>query len=95
MAMGRPLPLLTLDGEEREALVLRARIILSGADGLDNTAVSVQLGVSKEHRELTALDFGYNLREDQCRVRKDHGPQNLTVLRQVSHNLLKTKTFRK
>ena len=61
MAMGRPLPPLTLDDEEREALVrwarrpktaqalaLRARIILSGADGLNNTAVSVQLGVSKQ-----------------------------------------------
>ena len=61
MAMGRPLPPLTLDDEEREALVrwarrpktaqalaLRARIILSGADGLDNTAVSIQLGVSQQ-----------------------------------------------
>ncbi len=61
MAMGRPLPPLTLDDEEREALArwarrpktapalaLRARIILSGADGLNNTAVSVQLGVSKQ-----------------------------------------------
>ena len=28
-------------------------------------------------------------REDQCRVRKDHGPQNLATLRQISHNLLK------
>ena len=27
--------------------------------------------------------------EDQCRVRKDHGPQNLATLRQISHNLLK------
>ena len=61
MAMGRPLPPLTLDDTEREtlerwarrpktaqALALRDRIILSGADGLDNTAVSVQLGVSKQ-----------------------------------------------
>ena len=28
-------------------------------------------------------------REDQCRVRKDHGPQNLATLRQIGHNLLK------
>ena len=27
--------------------------------------------------------------EDQCRVRKDHAPQNLATLRQISHNLLK------
>ena len=31
-------------------------------------------------------------REDQCRVRKDHGPQNLATLRQISHNLLKQET---
>ena len=34
--------------ENAPALALRARIILSGADGLNNTAVSVQLGVSKQ-----------------------------------------------
>ena len=28
-------------------------------------------------------------REDQSRVRKDHGPQNMATLRQISHNLLK------
>ena len=30
-------------------------------------------------------------REDQCRVRKDHGPQNLATLRQISHTLLKNE----
>ena len=30
-------------------------------------------------------------REDQCRVRKDHGPQNLATLRQIGHNLLKNE----
>ena len=30
-------------------------------------------------------------REDQCRVRKDHGPHNLATLRQISHNLLKNE----
>ena len=30
-------------------------------------------------------------REDQCRVRKAHGPQNLATLRQISHNLLKNE----
>ena len=30
-------------------------------------------------------------REDQCRVRKDHGPQNVATLRQISHNLLKNE----
>ena len=30
--------------------------------------------------------------EDQCRIRKDHAPQNMATLRQVSHNLLKNET---
>ena len=30
--------------------------------------------------------------EDQCRVRKDHGPQNMATLRQIGHNLLKKET---
>ena len=30
-------------------------------------------------------------REDQCRVRKDHGLPNLATLRQISHNLLKNE----
>ena len=31
-------------------------------------------------------------REDQSRVRKDHGPQNMVTLRQISHNKLKRET---
>ncbi len=30
-------------------------------------------------------------REDQCRVRKEHGPQNMNILRQIGHNLLKNE----
>ena len=30
--------------------------------------------------------------EDQCRVRKDHGPQNMAVLRQIALNMLKKET---
>jgi predicted transposase YbfD/YdcC len=33
------------------------------------------------------LDIAF--REDECRVRKDHGPQNLAVLRHIAVNLLK------
>ena len=28
-------------------------------------------------------------REDQSRMRRDHSPQNMATLRQISHNLLK------
>lgn len=30
-------------------------------------------------------------REDQYRVRKDHGPQNMNTLRQIGYNLLKNE----
>ena len=36
------------------------------------------------------LDVAF--REDQCRVRKDHAPQNMALLRQISHNLLRNET---
>ena len=35
------------------------------------------------------LDVSF--REDQRRVRKDHGPQNINTLRQIGHNLLKNE----
>ena len=31
-------------------------------------------------------------REDQSRIRKDHGQQNMATLRQFSHDLLKQET---
>ena len=40
-----------------------------------------------------ALDVCFN--EDQCRVRKDHGPENLAVLRHLTLNLLKRDTTTK
>ena len=36
--------------------------------------------------------MGVTFCEDQGRVRKDHGPQNMATLRQISHNLLKRET---
>ena len=61
MAIGRPMPPLILDEVEREtlerwvrrpktaqALALRARMILACAEGLSNTAVGTDLGVSDE-----------------------------------------------
>jgi hypothetical protein len=33
------------------------------------------------------LDIAFD--EDRCRVRKDHGPENFTLLRHIALNLLK------
>jgi hypothetical protein len=45
------------------------------------------------HRKQLALVFGcYLSRRSQPFFRKDHGPQNLAVLRQIALNLLKQET---
>lgn len=47
-------------------------------------AVRLHWGVESMH---WCLDVGF--REDNCRVRKDHAPENLAVIRQIALNLLK------
>ena len=49
---------------------------------------SETIGASRTPR-TGPLDVTF--REDQCRVRKDHGPQNINILRQTGHNLLKNE----
>ena len=52
------------------------------------------LGVVRTHWSIEnslhwSLDVTFG--EDHCRIRKDHAPQNMATLRQVSHNLLKNE----
>ena len=49
---------------------------------------SASIAVGNSLRWSLDVAFG----EDQCRVRKDNGPQNMAALRQISHNLLKRET---
>jgi predicted transposase YbfD/YdcC len=53
-------------------------------------AVQAHWGVESLHWHL---DVTY--REDQSRVVKNHGPENLSLLRKMAHNLLKTDTSTK
>ncbi len=46
-----------------------------------------------EHELHWVLDIAF--REDECRVRKDYGPQNFAVLRHIALNLLKRETTAK
>lgn len=48
---------------------------------------------SIENQLHWCLDVSFS--EDQCRVRKDHAPENLAVLRQLALNLLKQETTAK
>ena len=58
-------------------------------------AAKRQLEAARAHRSIEnslhrSLDVTF--REDQSRVRKAHGPQNMATLRRISHNLLKGET---
>ena len=61
--------------------------ISSLAGSAEQLLAAVRSHWSIENSLHWTLDVTF--REDQCRVRKDHGPQNLNVLRQIGHNLLK------
>jgi predicted transposase YbfD/YdcC len=55
------------------------------------TAVRAHWGI--ENGLHWVLDVGF--REDECRVRKDHGPENLATLRHIAINLLKQESSAK
>lgn len=46
-----------------------------------------------ENKVHHVLDVAYN--EDKCRVRKDHGAENLSVLRRATQNMMKLEKSRK
>ena len=63
--------------------------ISSRAGAAEQLLTAVRSHWSVENSLHWTLDVTF--REDQCRVRKDHGPQNMNTLRQIGHNLLKNE----
>ena len=63
--------------------------ISSLAGSAEQLLAAVRSHWSIENSLHWTLDVTF--REDQCRVRKDHGPQNVNILRQIGHNLLKNE----
>ena len=63
--------------------------ISSLAGSAEQLLATVRSHWSIENSLHWTLDVSF--REDQCRVRKDHGPQNINTLRQIGHNLLKNE----
>ena len=63
--------------------------ISSLAGSAEQLLAAVRSHWSIENSLHWSLDVTF--REDRCRVRKDHGPQNMNVLRQIGHNLLKNE----
>lgn len=58
---------------------------------LENHAPTIAQAIRKhwsiENQLHWCLDISF--REDHCRVRKDHGPENLAILRHMATNMLK------
>jgi predicted transposase YbfD/YdcC len=72
-----------------EATSVERRYYLSSLEGTDparmGTLVRAHWGVENGLHWVLDVTF----REDACRVRKDHGPQNLSLLRKLALNLYK------
>ena len=69
----------------------QARYYISSLDSpAERLLEAVRAHWSIENSLHWSLDVTF--REDQSRVRKDHGPQNMATLRQISHNQLKRET---
>ena len=77
--------------ETEAGATVQARYYISSLEA----SAQRQLAAARGHWSIEnslhwSLDVTF--REDQSRVRKDHGPQNMATLRQISHNLLKRET---
>ncbi len=63
--------------------------IISLNGEIDHFADAVRSHWGIENPVHWVLDIAF--REDECRVRKDHAPQNLAVLRHIALNLLRAE----
>ena len=78
-------------GHTRKGTAVQPRYYISSLKAsAGELLAAVRAHWSIENSLHWSLDVTF--REDQCRVRKDYGPQNLATLRQISHNLLKRET---
>lgn len=79
--------LIIQDKVERET-----RYFISSLDGNARQLLdAVRAHWQVENSLHWVLDMAF--REDECRVRKDHAPENLAVIRQLALNLLKREDF--
>ena len=82
---------ITARRETSAGVTVQSRYYISSLDAPAGKLLSaVRNHWSIENSLHWTLDVTF--REDQCRVRKYHAPQNLATMRQISHNLLKNET---
>ena len=75
----------------RQPGLLQPRYYISSLDAPAERLLSaIRSHWSIENSPHWTLDVTF--RENECRVHKDHAPQNLATLRQISHNPLKNET---
>ena len=74
-----------------KVITVQLRYYISSLDApAERLLEAVRTHWSIENSLHWSLDVTF--RENQSRVRKDHSPQNMATLRQISHNLLKRET---
>lgn len=66
------------------------RYFISSLDVISRISRAVRCHWNIENKLHWVMDVDFG--EDACRVRKDHAPENFGLIRQIAHNLLKTKT---
>ena len=77
--------------ETERGTTVQPRYFISSLDSsAKELLATVRAHWSIENSLHWSLDVTFG--EDQCRVRKDHGPQNFATLRNISHNMLKQET---
>ena len=77
--------------EAETGVTVQPRYFISSLEAsAEQLLTTVRAHWSIENSLHWSLDVTF--KEDQCRIRKDHGPQNMATLRNTSHNLLKRET---
>ena len=84
----RPVAKMVCRRETEAGTAVQSKYYISSLDGsAGRLLAAARTHWSIENSLHWSLDVTF--REDQSRIRKDHSPQNMATLRQISHNLLK------
>ena len=71
----------------RDTQSVETRYFISSLSSVTAIAKSIRCHWNIENKLHWVMDMDFG--EDSCRARTDHGPENLALLRQIAHNLIK------